>query len=323
MSRAVALSVLASIAGALAVPAFGQGPGFPAKPVRVVVASAGSPQDVVARIVGQKLAETWKQGVVVENRAGAGSLLSIQTVTKAPPDGYTVLVASSAYAITPALYPAAGFDAEKDLVPVAMLAASPNVIVASPSLGVTSLQEAIARARKGEALQFGSPGHGTAPALVMEYLVKVLAKVDIAHVPYKGAVAPLAAASTGEVALASTGLAPAMPFVKSGKVRALVVTSAKRSAALPGVPTMAEAGFPAFEDEQWIGAWVPANTPRSIVERMSEDMTRAAEAQDVRERLASVGYDASLMTRDEFAAYVRRELAKWARIAKETGAKPE
>jgi tripartite-type tricarboxylate transporter receptor subunit TctC len=323
MIRTATRIALACAAVCLAMPSFAQSPAFPTKPVRLVVASAGSPQDVVARIVGQKLGEIWKQGVVVENRAGAGSLLSIQTVTKAAPDGYTILVASSAYAITPPFYPEAGFDAEKDLIPVAMLAASPNIIVASPSLNARDLQDVIARAKKGEKLQFGSPGHGTGPALVMEYLVKVLAKVDMTHVPYKGAVAPMTAASTGEVAIASVGLAPAMPFVKSGKVTALAVTSGKRSPALPNVPTMAESGFPAFEDEQWIGAWVPAKTPQAIVQLVSDDMAKAVQSPDVKERLGSVGYEVSTMKRDDFAAYVRKELAKWARIVKETGAKPE
>jgi tripartite-type tricarboxylate transporter receptor subunit TctC len=265
----------------------------------------------------------WKQNVVVENRAGAGSLLSIQTVTKSPPDGYTVLIASSAYAITPALYPAAGFDAEKDLVPVRMLAVSPNIIVAAPSMNFQSLQDAMARAKKGEKMQYGSPGHGTGPALVMEYLVKVLANVDVGHVPYKGAIAPMTAASTGEVALASTGLAPAVPFVKGGKVKALAVTTAKRSPALPDVPTLAEAGFPSFNDEQWIGAWVPAGTPQAIIDRIAEDMRTAVQSEDVKGRLAAVGYDVSNMPRAEFVAYIHAELAKWAKIAKETGAKPE
>jgi tripartite-type tricarboxylate transporter receptor subunit TctC len=296
---------------------------FPSKPVRIVVASPGSPQDVVARIVGQKLGDMWKQNVVVENRAGAGSLLSIQTVTKSPPDGYTVLIASSAYAITPALYPAAGFDAEKDLVPVRMLAVSPNIIVAAPSMNFQSLQDAMARAKKGEKMQYGSPGHGTGPALVMEYLVKVLANVDVGHVPYKGAIAPMTAAATGEVALASTGLAPAVPFVKGGKVKALAVTTAKRSPALPDVPTLAEAGFPSFNDEQWIGAWVPAGTPQAIIDRIAEDMRTAVQSEDVKGRLAAVGYDVSNMPRAEFVAYIHAELAKWAKIAKETGAKPE
>jgi tripartite-type tricarboxylate transporter receptor subunit TctC len=220
------------LALALGLAAQAQAQQYPSRPVRVITASPGSPQDVVARIVGQKLSEMWGQGVPIENKAGAGSLLSIQSALAAPPDGYSILVVSSAYAITPALYPEVKFDAEKDLVPVAMLAVSPNVIVGAPQFKGKSLQEVINQAKAGTRMQFGSPGIGTAPALVMEYLVKVSAKVDIGHVPYKGAVAPMTAASTGEVALASTGLAPAMPFIKAGKVQALAVTSGKRTPAL-------------------------------------------------------------------------------------------
>lgn len=160
-------------------------------------------------------------------------------------------------------------------------------------------------------------------ATVVDYVVKVLAKVDVTHVPYKGAIAPLTAASTGEVALASTGLAPAMAFVKSGKVKPLAVTSARRSPALPDVPTLAEAGYAAFDDEQWIGAWVPAKTPDAVVERLAADLAKAVQQPDAKQRLAGVGYEIPVMKREEFAAYVRKELVKWARIAKETGAKPE
>ena len=206
---------------------------------------------------------------------------------------------------------------------MAILAVSPNVIVASPALKVDSLREVFDRARGGAKLEFGSPGLGTGPALVMDYLVKVLAKVDIPHIPYKGAVAPMTAASTGEVALASTGLAPAVPFIKAGKVKALAVTSASRSPLLPEVPTLAEAGFPAFHDEQWIGAWVPAGTPPALIERLSADMMRAVQVPEAKQRLAGVGYDIPAMSRQEFSAYVRKELAKWAQVAKATGAKAE
>ena len=296
---------------------------YPAKPVRMVVATPGCPQDIVARIVSPRLGELWKQAVTVENRSGAGSLLSIQTIVKAAPDGYSILVASSSYAVTPALYPEARFDADKDLVPVALLAVSPIVIVGAPSLNPQSLQDLIERARKGEKLQFGSPGHGTAPALLLEYLMKVVAKVDIVHVPYKGVIAPMTATSIGEVAIASSGIASAMPFIKSGKVKPLALMSAQRWSMLPDVPTLAEAGFAGLEDQQWIGAWVPAKTPVAIIDRLAGDFARAMRDPEVSTRLSSVGYEISTMTRDEFAAYVRTEVTKWARIAKETGAKAE
>jgi tripartite-type tricarboxylate transporter receptor subunit TctC len=304
-------------------PSFAQVSDYPAKPVRVIVASPGSPQDVVARIVGNRLGELWKQSVVIENRAGAGSLLSMQTTAKSAADGYSILVSSSAFAVTPALYPDSGLDLERDFIPVAMLAVSPNVIVAAPSLGVTSLQEAIAKSRSGAKLQFGSPGHGTAPALVLDYVAKVLAKVDMTHVPYKGAIAPMAAASTGEVALAATGLAPALSFIRSGKVKAIAVTSAKRSAALPDVPTLAEAGFSSVDDEQWIGAWVPAKTPGAVIDRIADGLAQSIRTPDVTQRLGAVGYEISGMSRDDMVKYVRAEVEKWARIAKATGAKAE
>ncbi len=181
----------------------------------------------------------------------------------------------------------------------------------------------IERARKGERLQFGSPGHGTAPALLLEYLMKVLAKVDIVHVPYKGVVAPMTATSIGEVAIAASGIASAMPFIKSGKVKPLALASAKRWSGLPDVPTLVEAGFAGLEDQQWIGVWVPIKTPTSLIERLADDFGRAVRDPEVAARLSGVGYEVGTMKRDEFTAYVRTEVTKWARIAKETGAKAE
>lgn len=297
--------------------------GFPAKPVRIIVATPSSPQDIVARIVSPKLQEMWKQPVVVENRSGAGSLTSIQTAVKAAPDGYSILVASSSYAITPPLYPDANFDAERDLVPAALLATSPIVIVAAPALNPQSLAELIGRTQQGTKLQFGSPGHGTAPALILEYLMKVLAKAPIDHVPYKGAIAPMQAAATGEVAISSTGIAPAMPFIRSGKVKVLAITSPRRWPGLPDVPTLAEAGYPGFDDEQWIGAWVPAKTPAPLIEQLTADFATAVKDAEVAKRLAGVGYDVGTLSRAEFAAYVSKEVAKWAKVAKDTGAKAE
>jgi len=296
---------------------------FPAKPVRLIVATPGSPQDIVARIVSPKLAETWKQSVTVENRSGAGSLMSMQTAMKTSPDGHSLLIASSSYAVTPALYPDAKFDPDRDLVPVVLLATSPIVIVGAPSLNPRNLQDLIERARGGEKLQFGSPGHGTAPALIMEYMMKALARVDITHVPYKGVVAPMTATSIGEVAIAGSGIASAMPFIRSGKVKALALASSTRWPQMPDLPTLAESGFPGLEDQQWIGAWVPPRTPQSLIDRIGEDMRRAIRDPDVSGRLAAVGYDLGAMSRDEFAAYVRQEVSKWSRIAKEIGAKAE
>jgi tripartite-type tricarboxylate transporter receptor subunit TctC len=296
---------------------------YPARPVRFVTASVSSPQDVVGRIIAQKMGDTWGQPVVVDNHAGAGALLSIQTVAKAPADGYTVLVSSTAYAVTPYLYRTPGYDADKDLVPVALLATAPNVIVTSPNSGIRTLKEAVERARGGRQVRYGSPGFGTTPQLSAEYLFKVLAKADVMHVPYKGIPPLMQAAIGGEVDVAATALPPSVPLIKSGRLVGLAVTSAVRSRAVPDVPTIAEAGFTGFEDDSWVGVWVPAGTPPAVIARLRTELAAAVAAPDVREKLLNVGFDAASMGPDAFAALVQKELRKWARVVKETGTKVE
>lgn len=308
------LSTAASLATAQA---------YPSKPVRFVTASTASPQDVVGRIFAQKLAETWGQPVVVDNRAGAGALLSIQAVAKAPADGYTVLVSSTAYAVTPFLYQNPGFDAEKDLVPVALLATAPNIIVTSPDSGIKTLKDAVERMRQGKPLRYGSPGYGTTPQLSAEYLFKVLAKTEPMHIPYKGIPPLMQAALSGEVEVASTALPPSVPLIKSGRLVGLAVTSAKRSNAVPGVPTIAEAGFTGFEDDSWVGIWVPAGTPAPVIAKLRQELSSAAAAPDVIQKLLNVGFDASTIGSDAFSALVQKELRKWAKVVKETGTKVE
>ncbi len=296
---------------------------YPNKPVRFVTASVGSPQDVVGRLFAQKLADSWGQAVVVDNRAGAGSLLSIQAVAKAPADGYTVLVSSTAYAVTPYLYQNLGYDAEKDLVPVVLLATTPNIIVANPASGIRSLKDVVDRARQGKAVKYGSPGYGTTPQLSAEYLFKVLGKADVTHVPYKGIPPLMQAAIAGEVEVAAAALPPTVPQIKAGRLIGLAVTSATRNSAIPDVPTIAEAGFTGFEDDSWVGLWVPASTPPAVVARLREEMAKIAAQPDTRERLRNVGFEASVGSTDSFNALVQKELRKWAKVVKETGAKVE
>ncbi len=300
-----------------------QAQNYPAKPVRFITASTGSPQDVVGRIFAQKMSETWGQAVVVDSRAGAGSLISIQAVAKAPPDGYTVLVSSTAYAVTPYLYKNLGYDAEKDLIPVALLATAPNVLVTSPNSGIRTLKDAVERARQGRDLRYGSPGYGTTPQMSAEYLFKVLAKVNAMHVPYKGIPATMQATLANEVDLSSTALPPAAPLVKSGRLVGLAVTSSKRSSAIPDVPTIGEAGFADFEDESWVGVWVPIGTPAPVVARLREELMAAAKSEDVLAKLANIGFEASTISAAEFAALISKEMRKWEKVVRETGAKVE
>lgn len=296
---------------------------YPSRPVKFVTASTGSPQDVVGRLFAQKLAESWGQPVVVDNRAGAGSLLSIQAVAKAPGDGYTVLVSSTAFAVTPYLYQNLGYDVDRDLVPVVLLATAPNVIVANPSSGIRSLKDVMDRARQGKKLQYGSPGFGTTPQLSAEYLFKVLGKIEITHVPYKGIPPLMQAAMAGEVELASAALPPTVAQIKSGRLIGLAVTSANRNSAIPDVPTIAEAGFTGFEDDSWVGLWVPASTPVMVINRLREEVNKIAAQQDMRDRLRNVGFEVAAGSTESFSALVQKELRKWAKVVKETGAKVE
>ena len=295
---------------------------YPSRPVKFVVASTGSPQDVIGRLFAQKIQESWGQPVVVENRAGAGVLISAQTVVKAPPDGYTVLVSSTAFAVTPWMYSQHGYDSEKDFIPVGLLASAPNVLVTSAGSGIRTLRDAVERARTGK-VQYGSPGYGTTPQLSAEYLFKLLAKVDVLHVPYKGIPPVITAAISGEVDVASTALPPAVPHIKAGRLVGLAVTSGQRNPAIPDVPTIAEAGFTGFEDESWVGVWLPAATPPAVVARLRDELDRAVASPDLRDKLNTVGFEASTLRGEAFAQMVRRELNKWQRVVKETGAKVE
>lgn len=295
---------------------------YPARPVKFVVASTGSPQDVIGRLFAQKIQESWGQPVVVENRAGAGALISIQTVVKAPADGYTILVSSTAFAVTPWMYAQHGYDSERDFIPVGLLASAPNVLVTSPASGLRTLKEVVERARSGK-VQYGSPGYGTTPQLSAEYLFKSLARVDVLHVPYKGIPPVITAAISGEVDVASTALPPAVPHIKAGRLVGLAVTSGSRNPAIPDVPTIAEAGFTGFEDESWVGVWLPAATPAPVVARLKDELDRAVAASDLRDKLRAIGFEASTLRGEAFAQMVKRELDKWQRVVKETGAKVE
>jgi tripartite-type tricarboxylate transporter receptor subunit TctC len=290
------------------------------KPIHLVVAFApGATTDIVARLVQPKLADALAQSVIVENKPGAGGNLGAQQVKRAAPDGYTVLVTSVAFAVNPGLYENPGYELG-DFSPVILGPSTPNIITVNPSVPAKNLPELLALARK-ERFSYASSGIGTTTHLSMER-IKMLAKVDITHVPYQPAQA-VGAAVAGHTQISSTSMPPAVSQVKGGRVRAIAVTSARRSPALPEVPTVNEQGFTGFDDLTWTGFFVPAGMPQDLVNRLNAEITRALAAPDVQDRLAQLGLEWRPNTSGEFTAFLREEARKWAQAVRDSGAKAE
>jgi tripartite-type tricarboxylate transporter receptor subunit TctC len=291
------------------------------KPIHIVVGFApASTTDLVARLVAPKLAEALGQSVLVDNRPGAAGNVAAQQVKRAAPDGYTIFVTSVAYAVNPALYPNAGYDPLQDFVPVILGPSTPNIIAVNPSVPATNLKELIELARK-EQLSYASSGIGTTTHLSMER-IKQQAKIDITHVPYQPAQA-VTAVVAGHTQISCTSMPPAVSQVKGGKLRAIAVTSAQRSPALPEVPTVNEQGLSGFDDLTWTGFFVPAGMPQDLVNRLNSEISRALLAPDVAERLAQLGLEWKNNTSGEFAAFLRIEIEKWSRAVSESGAKAD
>ena len=307
---------------ATALPIAAQEP-WPAKPLRLVVPyPAGGPLDTVARLVGARLGERLHQPVIVDNKPGAGGNIGADVVAKSAPDGYTLLLGAVAtHAINPALYPSMPYDAERDFIPVTQLAATPNVLVVHPSVPATNVRELIAyaKAHPGQ-LNFGSGSTGSAGHLAGE-LFKSLARVEMTHIPYKGAAPALQDLVAGRLQLMFDNMASARGQVKAGTVRALAVTTAKRSPLAPELPTIAEAGVPGFDIDTWFGIFVPAKTPQPIVERLAREITAILREEPVRTRMLDLGAEPVGSTPAEFAAYVKSEARKYAPIIRASGAK--
>jgi len=298
---------------------------YPSKPIRFVVAfPPGGGTDIIARSIAQKLSERLAQQVVVDNRPGAGGNIGTEIVAKSTPDGYTLLMGSAGpLAINASLFKTMPFDPQRDLAPVTLAATTPNVLVVHPSLKVSTAKEliAVARANPGR-INFASSGFGT-PAQLAGELFNSMAGVKLVHVPYKGAAPALADLLGGQVQLMFSTMPPALPHVKDGKLRALAVTSLKRSPAMPELPTLDEAGLPGFEANTWHGVVLPAGARAEIVARLNREIVAILHLPDVVERLESQGAEPVGSTPEEFAAYIRSETAKWAKVVRESGAKAE
>jgi len=297
---------------------------YPSKPIRVVVPNpAGGYYDLIARTVGQKVSEGLGQPMVVENRVGAGGSLGAEFTAKAPPDGYTIMVGGiGPHGIAPSLYAKLPYDPVKDFAPIIHVATTPNILVVHPSSPLQSVQDLVAAARqKPGALSYASNGNGTSQHLAAEMLATTTG-LKLNHVPFKGSAPAITAMLGGQVDFAFAVAPDALPHVKAGKLRALAVTSAKRAAPLPDVPTMIEGGVPDYEATAWFGYFAPAGTPREIVDRLNAEIARALAAPDVRERLAPGGLSELPGGMPErFGELVKSELAKWSRVVKESGAK--
>jgi len=291
------------------------------KAIHIVVGFApASTTDLVARLVAPKLGEALDQSVIVENKPGAGGNVAAQHVKRAAPDGYTLLVTSVAYAVNPSLYANAGYDPFTDFIPVILGPSTPNIIAVNPAVPAKNLQELVALARK-EKLSYASSGVGTTTHLSMER-IKTAAKVDITHIPYQPAQA-VGAAVAGHTQISSTSMPPAVAHARAGRVRAIAVTSAQRSPALPEVPTVNEQGFSGFDDLTWTAFFAPAGTQQDLVNRINSEVTRALAAPEVRDRLATLGLEWKPNTPAEFAAFLREEVPKWAKAVKDSGAKAD
>ena len=297
---------------------------YPVRQVRIIVPyTAGGTTDIVARIMAQKLTEAFGQQVLVENRPGGGGNTGSDLVAKAPPDGYALLMGSNGpLAANATLFKKMPFDGIKDFAAVTLIADVPNMLVIHPSLPVRNLKDFIAfvRARPGK-LNFGSTGNGTAAHLTGE-LFKQMAKLDALHIPFKGAEA-LTAVMGGEVEFMFSTMPPAIPLVKGGKLKALGVSSAKRSAAMPELVTMSEAGLPGFQSSAWYGIVVPAATPRPIIDRLNTEILKILKQADVRERMIGQGAEPVGNSPEEFGAYIKSETVRWGKVIQISGAKTD
>ena len=317
------VSVFAALVLAFPTPA--QAQSYPSKPIHFVVPyPAGGPLDAVARLLGRKVTESVGQPVIVENKPGAGGNIGADAVAKSPPDGYTILMGAVAtHAINPTLYASIPYDPVRDFIPVTQVASTPNVLVVNASIPASNVREFIAYAKANPGkLNFGSGSTGSAGHLAGE-LFKSMAGVEMTHVPYKGAAPAMQDLIGGQIQLMFDNLASSLGQIRAGTVKALAVTTARRTALAPELPTIAESGLPGFDISTWFGIFVPAGTPPAIVAKLHAEFTRALAERDVRDTMLKLGAEPVGSRPEEFAAYIRGEAEKYARLIKASGAKAD
>ena len=307
-------------AGALALTACGS-MAYPTKPVRVLAGgAAGGPIDIMARVIAQKLSEQVGQTIVIDNRGGAGGTIATRLAAQSTPDGHTLLCNSSQFAVAASLYKQPGYDPFRDFAPIINAGTSPNIIFVHPSLAVNSVQELIETGRTRK-LSYGSAGSGSTPHLTGERLLKLLAKLDITHIPYSSAAPAIQAVAGGQVLIGITAMPPTVELIRTAKIRGVGVTSLARMPSLPDVPTVAESGFAGYEDYTWIGFFAPTGTPKPIVRELNDQIARILQLPETRKRLAALGFDPIENTPDQFTAYIATEVNKWAKVIKDSGAR--
>ncbi len=284
----------------------------------MVAFAPGGPADIVARMIGLVLQERLGQSVIVDNRGGAGGNIAARLIAREAPDGYALLVTTSALAVNQTLYKDAGYDALKDFTPIALISVSPNILVVHPSSTATDLKDFLQK-NKGKSVSYGSAGIGSTPHLSGDHVLRVLGGLDAVHIPFQGAGPALTATMGNQVEIASVALAPAVPLVKSGKVKALAITSLKRIDALPGVATVAESGYPGYEEYTWVGLLGPARLSADVVSRLNSIIAEALRTAEFKDRLAAAGMAGQPGSPAAFADYLRLEVSKWGKIIKETG----
>jgi tripartite-type tricarboxylate transporter receptor subunit TctC len=319
------LLVLAGLASATFVPTASAQTAeavYPSKPVRIVVPyPPGGPNDVIARVVAQRLTESLRQPFIIDNRPGATGMTGTNAVAKSPADGYTLLVSASVHVIYPAIFRQLPFDPIKDFAPITQIARAPLVLSVTPGLPVKSVQEliALAKAQPGK-LQYASSGNGSATHLAAE-LFKTQAGIEMQHIPYKGSAPAMSDVMAGHAHLVFDSLGSTTPFMKTGKLRSLAVSSASRAPAAPDLPSIAESGLPGYDVSSWHGLWAPAGTPKAIVDKLAAEVQKALQMPETRERLSALGIEPVGSSPTDFHAYNASEMTKWAQVVKASGAK--